>query len=60
MEQCTVGRLASDGGGAPPAPHRDNKDSAVRAAIGAVDVTPGDGERAIAEMAAAGVTILDD
>lgn len=32
----------------------------VCSAIGAVDVTPGDGDRAIAEMAEAGVTILDD
>ena len=32
----------------------------VCSAIGAVDVTPGDGDRAIAEMAKAGVTILDD
>lgn len=32
----------------------------ILAAIGAVDVEPGDGDRAIIEMAEAGVTILDD
>lgn len=32
----------------------------VRSAIGAVDVTPGDGERALETMAAAGITLLDD